>query len=87
MTNPNDENSDSIEERNKLADQLAALEPLLMHSLCLRCKSHRTVVSGKGSVFMLCQSTQTPTSWPKYPPQPMRQCAHFVSEIDLRFEI
>ncbi|MFY7878142.1 MAG: hypothetical protein ACOVQM_21980 [Pirellula sp.] len=61
----------------KAADLLACQQPLLAQSVCLRCLDHRTIVSGKGSVFMLCQSQQTPSQWPKYPPQPLRQCGYF----------
>lgn len=72
---------DSRESKNaqlsKVADALAAMQPLLATSLCLKCVSHKTVVSGKGSVFMLCQSENTPANWPKYPAQPLRQCRYF----------
>ncbi len=61
----------------KATDALAALAPLLARSICLQCESHRTVVSGKGSVFMLCQSIDTPDTWPKYPPQPLQHCRYF----------
>ncbi len=68
----------SQESKAKAADAFAALDPLLGRSICLQCKSHRTVVSGKGSVFMLCQSGDTPDTWPKYPPQPLQQCRYFT---------
>ncbi len=72
---------DSREEKNaelaKVADAMAARQPLLATSLCLKCVSHRTVVSGRGSVFMLCQSENTPANWPKYPAQPLQQCRYF----------
>ncbi|MFO0013390.1 MAG: hypothetical protein ACK553_11645 [Planctomycetota bacterium] len=60
-------------------DALARENPLLRSSICLDCRSHRTVVSGKGSVFLLCQSDDTPANWPKYPRQPVRQCPYFAS--------
>jgi len=40
-------------------------------SLCRRCAHLREVRSGRGSVFLMCQE---PTL-PKYPAQPVRQCA------------
>ncbi|MEQ1826236.1 MAG: hypothetical protein ABL921_09820 [Pirellula sp.] len=69
-------NSDGEErlDRSKVADQMAATNSLLSSSICLQCADHRTIVSGKGSVFLLCQSMVTPAQWPKYPPQPLRQC-------------
>ena len=45
-------------------------------SICLACQHRRTVVSGKGSVFLLCQSPAVETGWPKYPPQPLASCRH-----------
>ena len=65
--------------RAQAADALAAKDLLFACSICLRCANHRTVVSGKGSVFMLCQSNDTPDTWPKYPPQPLQQCRYFCS--------
>lgn len=66
----------------KDADALALQSPLLASSICLRCMDHRTIVSGKGSVFMLCQSAETPSNWPKYPPQPVRHCRFYRTEGD-----
>jgi hypothetical protein len=76
----NNKRSDTVRETESNAralDEIAAMQPLLRNSACLRCADHRTIVSGKGSVFMLCQSTATPKQWPKYPPQPVRQCGYF----------
>ncbi len=66
-------------ERDKTADKLAATQPILSSSICLKCVSHRTVVSGKRSVFILCNSDNTPSNWPKYPGQPMKLCRFFCS--------
>lgn len=66
-------------DRDAQADLLARDQPLLKSSICLGCRAHRTIVSGKGSVFLLCQSERTPDSWPKYPPQPLRGCPYFES--------
>ena len=57
-------------------DVLAMREPLLRDSVCLRCSDHRTIVSGKGSVFLLCQSEHVPKEWPKYPRQPLFRCPY-----------
>ncbi|HIF33973.1 MAG TPA: ACT domain-containing protein [Planctomycetaceae bacterium] len=45
-----------------------------MDSLCRSCLNVREVVSGAGSTFLLCKLSQTETSFPKYPPQPVTQC-------------
>jgi len=67
-------------QKEKEADDLAATQHLLASSICLNCSSHRTIVSGKGSVFMLCQLQEAPLAWPKYPPQPVARCKYFVAE-------
>ena len=72
-----DRHSESVESDARGLDEIAAMQPLLRNSVCLSCADHRTIVSGKGSVFMLCQSKTTPKQWPKYPPQPVRQCGYF----------
>jgi hypothetical protein len=72
-----DRDSESVEGDAKGLDEIAAMQPLLRNSVCLSCADHRTIVSGKGSVFMLCQSKTTPKQWPKYPQQPVRQCGYF----------
>jgi hypothetical protein len=53
------------------------LPSYLRPSRCLSCEFHRQVVSGKGSVFVLCQSPSTPAAWPKYPAQPVHHCRYF----------
>jgi hypothetical protein len=45
-----------------------------MESLCKSCTNARKIVSGKGSVFLLCQLAQTDKRYPKYPPQPVIRC-------------
>jgi hypothetical protein len=59
------------------ADDLAREQPLLRGSVCLSCRDHRTIVSGRGSVFLLCQSAHTPPQWPKYPRQPLHSCPYW----------
>lgn len=46
-------------------------------SLCERCEHCQTVVSGKGSRFLLCRLTRTDDRFPKYPPQPVVRCAGY----------
>lgn len=61
-------------DRERTADALARSQPLLRDSICLSCLDHRTIVSGRGSVFMLCQSQPASVAWPKYPRQPVIRC-------------
>lgn len=37
----------------------------------------KEVISGKGSRFLMCQKSVTDNRFPKYPPQPVIQCAVF----------
>ncbi len=69
--------SEKPNDRGAIADAMAAALPLYASSVCLNCQFHRTIVSGKGSVFMLCQSEETPDHWPKYPPQPVSRCRYY----------
>ncbi|MBU6385814.1 MAG: hypothetical protein KGS49_07755 [Planctomycetes bacterium] len=55
---------------------------MLRDSICLDCCDHRTIVSGRGSVFLLCQSSKTPSHWPKYPRQPLRQCPYWTQSTE-----
>lgn len=66
-----DENPASREE---IAEALAKASPLLGTSICLECSDSRVILSGKGSVFLLCQSQAVPENWPKYPRQPLIRC-------------
>jgi hypothetical protein len=77
MSTPSEPGESKIQQRDAQADALARNHPLLRSSICLQCAAHRTIVSGKGSVFMLCQSDQTPETWPKYPRQPVSRCPYF----------
>ena len=47
-------------------------------SLCESCRHLREIVSGKGSRFLMCLLSQTEVRWPKYPPQPVRQCVRYA---------
>jgi hypothetical protein len=46
-------------------------------SLCENCRHLRTVISAKGSRFLLCLLSQTDARLSKYPPQPVRQCSGY----------
>jgi hypothetical protein len=49
----------------------------MVPSLCQFCSHTREIVSGKGSRFLLCGKAATDRRYPKYPPQPVVQCAGF----------
>jgi hypothetical protein len=72
---PSDKNR-GIDDRAALAETLVQRSSLLCNSVCVDCIDHRKVISGKGSVFLLCQSYATPKTWPKYPPQPLSFCPY-----------
>ncbi len=46
----------------------------MRQSLCVTCGQARTIVSGKGSRFLLCQKWADDRRFPKYPPQPVERC-------------
>ncbi len=46
-------------------------------SLCQSCDHARTIVSGKGARFLLCELSLTDSRFAKYPPQPIVRCAGF----------
>lgn len=58
-----------------------SLPPHLGRSLCAQCLHHRQIVSGKGSIFLLCRAPSQPPNWPKYPPQPMISCPLFAAKL------
>lgn len=60
----------------ELSSDPADSHAIYKRSICLACQHRRTVVSGKGSVFLLCQSPAVETGWPKYPPQPLASCRY-----------
>ena len=51
-----------------------------MQSLCHHCRQMRVVVSGKGTVFYLCQLAATDVRYRKYPPQPVARCSGYQSQ-------
>ena len=50
----------------------------MIHSLCETCQHMRAVVTPKGSRFLLCEQSVSDAHYPKYPPQPVVQCAGYV---------
>jgi hypothetical protein len=52
-----------------------------MPGLCVSCAHRREIISGKGTRFLLCKLSQTDHRFPKYPPQPMRDCRGFEKSI------
>ena len=42
--------------------------------LCHRCLHHRKVGNRQGSLFYLCERSNTDERYPKYPPLPMLSC-------------
>ena len=56
----------------------------MIASLCETCAHCKRVVSGRGSVFLLCRRSLDDGDYPKYPPQPVRECNGFVNGDDNR---
>ena len=46
-------------------------------SLCQSCDHAKPVISGRGSRFLLCEKAASDHRFPKYPMQPVIQCAGF----------
>ena len=42
--------------------------------LCNTCRNARAIVSGKGSVFLMCELSKTDPRFRKYPPLPVMRC-------------
>lgn len=42
--------------------------------LCADCRHAERVVSGRGSVFLLCGLSRTDPGYPRYPALPVRSC-------------
>ncbi len=45
--------------------------------LCATCVHARSVVSSRGSEFLLCGRSETDPRYPKYPPLPVLRCPGF----------
>lgn len=52
--------------------------PLSLASECEDCTHCRHVMSGRGSEFLFCEQSKADKRFPKYPPQPVRNCAGYV---------
>lgn len=50
----------------------------MLPNLCPQCDKCRRIVSGKGSLFFLCEVSFADARYPKYPRQPVTRCPHFV---------
>lgn len=46
--------------------------------LCAGCANVRTVTSGKGSTFYLCELSKVDPAFPKYPRIPVLRCRGFA---------
>jgi hypothetical protein len=46
--------------------------------LCDRCRNARRVVSGRGSVFVLCELSRTDSRFARYPRLPVVACGGFA---------
>ena len=51
-----------------------------MQTLCQTCQHVRVIVTPKQSRFLMCLLTQTDSRWPKYPPQPVRNCTGYQQQ-------
>jgi hypothetical protein len=51
--------------------------------LCATCRFAKRVESGKGSVFFLCRRSESDSTYPRYPPLPMRFCPGY-EKLDRR---
>jgi hypothetical protein len=50
-------------------------------SLCRTCAHCKTIVSGKGSRFLLCEVALQDRRFAKYPPQPVLACAGYTVRL------
>ena len=49
----------------------------MIQSLCEACSHRKEIVSSKGSIFLLCEKSETDRRFTKYPPQPVVQCVGY----------
>jgi hypothetical protein len=45
--------------------------------LCLDCRHHRRIATGRGSLFLLCRRSETDPVYPRYPRLPVVRCAGY----------
>jgi hypothetical protein len=50
-------------------------DALARAGLCRTCRHARTITSGRGSTFLLCERSRTDPHFPRYPPLPVLRCA------------
>ena len=50
--------------------------------LCLHCHYKRVVESQRGSVFLMCERSQSDGKFAKYPHLPVLQCEGYEEEIE-----
>lgn len=51
--------------------------------LCATCQFRREVHNKRGSVFILCQRSETEPGFPKYPPLPVLRCRGYEREDEI----
>jgi len=53
------------------------MHPVESVGLCFTCLHSRQIKSGRGSLFWLCQKSETDPRFVKYPALPVRVCSGF----------
>jgi hypothetical protein len=69
-------------ERGKPTDfrrQMENCTTTMTNSLCETCQQMREIISAKGARFLLCGLSRSDPRFPKYPPQPLVQCAGYCA--------
>jgi hypothetical protein len=56
-------------------------QPDARDSLCPRCANVQVIENNRGSRFYLCRLSATDRRFPKYPPQPVLECAGYIPAI------
>jgi hypothetical protein len=51
--------------------------------LCTTCDYRRSIVSGRGSTFVLCERWRTDPRYPRYPVLPVVRCAGFTERASM----
>jgi hypothetical protein len=50
--------------------------------LCATCQWSRRIASVRGSIFYMCERSNSDPAFPKYPRLPVLQCAGYTPETD-----
>ena len=53
-----------------------------MDSLCTTCEYVRKVVTGTGSVFLMCELSRSDARYAKYPPQSVVRCSGYSQRTE-----